>query len=823
MAGSQKKREDRPMNRIRRIYEFLFIRHRRASLIGIAALALAYIFCLPRPLFDDPTSMVLEDRKGNLLGARIAADGQWRFPPPDSLPGKFIRALVEFEDRRFYYHPGVDPISLGRAFAQNIRRGGIVSGGSTITMQVIRMARDNPPRTLFQKAIEMIMATRLELGRSKEDILLLYAANAPFGGNVVGVDAASWRYFAKRPHLLSWGEAAMLAVLPNSPALIHPGRNRETLLAKRNRLLDRLMERGAIDSLTCALAKDEPLPDHPHPLPRLAPHLLDRAFAEYVKTGKIKKSRIRTTLDGKLQTQLTEILSRYQQMMRHNEVHNLAAFIMDVETNNVLAYVGNVIGAGEEHGEQVDVITARRSTGSILKPFLYAWMLQEGEILPNSLVTDVPTIMSGYRPENFHEEFDGVVTARRALIRSLNVPMIRMLSQYGLEKFHFRLRQLGLKTIDKPPHHYGLPLVLGGAEASLWDVTNAYACMSRMLTHVYQYDGRYDPGDFRPANYLASIEYAPPDRDDLQKEPSMISASAAWFTFDAMQYLERPNSEGEWEAFRSNRRIAWKTGTSFGFRDAWAVGVTPRYAIGVWAGNASGEGRPGLIGVKVAAPVLFDIVNRLPETGGWFRPPYDEMTRIPICRQSGYRALDICPADTTGIPLSGLQAAACPYHQLIHLDASEQWQVHSDCEQPFRIVHKPWFVLPPVEEFYYRPKNPNYRTLPPFREDCRESRPAGQAVVMELIYPKHVTQIYVPVDLDGELSRTVFAVAHRNPAATIHWHIDEDYVGSTSQFHSMSLNPPQGKHLLTLVDEDGNRLEQRFEIIGKSVAVGSRQ
>lgn len=756
--------------------------------------------------------MVLESRQGALLGARIAADGQWRFPQIDSLPSKFEAALLEFEDRRFYRHPGVDPVGLGRALVQNIRSGEIVSGGSTITMQVIRMARGNPPRTLWQKAVEIILATRLELGATKKEILALYASHAPFGGNAVGLEAASWRYFGKSPQLLSWAEAAMLAVLPNSPALIHPGRNREALLAKRNRLLLRLQETGHIDAFTSELAMEEPLPEAPHPLPRLAPHLLDRAYLEYVRTGRARQSRIRTTLEEGVQKQLTGILEFHQKRLSASEIHNLAAMVTDVRTGEVLAYAGNVIGAGPEHGEQVDVITARRSTGSILKPILYALMLQEGQILPQSLVPDIPMQLSGYRPENYHEDYDGAVPARLALIRSLNVPMVYMLQQYGLEKFHFNLRKLGFSTIDQPPAYYGLPLVLGGAEATLWDITSAYAGMSRMLQHYTAYDAQYDPGDFLPPHYIYPEAAGGEEERLLQPAPTHIGAAAAWFTFDAMQEVERPNSEGEWERFASSRRIAWKTGTSFGFRDAWAVGVNPRYAVGVWAGNADGEGRPGLVGTLAAAPVLFDIFNRLPGDGAWFRQPYDDMARLAVCRNSGYRPLDICPADTVWAPASGINVPPCPYHQLVFLDAGGQWQVHAGCEPPGAMQRQAWFVLPPTEEHFYKARYPEYTPLPPYRPDCaaHPSRP-----YMELIYPKYPTRIYVPVGLDGKLSKTVFTAAHRSDTATIYWHIDNEYVGSTHTFHSFELNPSEGQHLLTLVDKEGHRLEQPFEIIKK--------
>jgi len=470
--------------------------------IILFVLFILYLFSLPHPLFKDPTCMVLEAENGDLLGARIAADGQWRFPQQDTVPEKFAQAIIEFEDRRFYYHPGVDPSAIGRALLQNIKNQRVVSGGSTLTMQVIRLSRKDKPRNVYQKLVEMILATRLELSTNKREILSLYASHAPFGGNVVGLDAATWRYFGKQAKLLSWAEAATLAVLPNSPSLIHPGRNRQALLQKRNRLLDRLLERKVIDTLTCQLAKEEPLPDQPHPLPRLAPHLLDRAYLEYVRTGKTARSRIRTTVEVTLQNQVTNILQRHQQLLSFNQIHNAAAIVIEIETGNVLAYVGNVIGAGEEHGEQVDVIKAPRSTGSVLKPLLYALALQEGQILPKSLLPDVPTQLSGYRPENFYKKYDGMVNADKALIRSLNVPFIYLLQDYGLGKFHFQLKKLGLTTLNKPPGYYGLPIILGGAEGTLWDITGVYASMARTLQHYYNNRDQYNNTDFHSLNYL---------------------------------------------------------------------------------------------------------------------------------------------------------------------------------------------------------------------------------------------------------------------------------------------------------------------------------
>ena len=789
-------------------------KHYRIFGIPFLIFFLWYLFALPDPLFKDPYCMILEDKNGALLGARIAADGQWRFPEGGQLPKKYVSALLEFEDRRFYQHHGIDIRALARAMKQNINAGKIESGGSTISMQIMRLSRKGKSRSVFQKLIEAILATRLEIRYSKEEILGLYAAHAPFGGNVVGLETASWRYFSKQPDLLSWSEAATLAVLPNSPSLMHPGRNRAALIAKRNRLLKRLFQKGEIDQFTFELATEERLPEAPLPLPQYAPHLLERAYREQFRNKKENRTRLRTTIDPALQERCNEIAKYQNELLSGNEIHNLAILVLDIETAQVLAYIGNAPGTGKAHSEAVDIIQAKRSTGSIIKPFLFAKMLDDGYILGESLIPDVPTHINGYRPENYNRKYAGVVPAKRALSRSLNVPFVRMLQDYSVEKFHFGLQQIGFTTFNKPPQHYGLTLILGGAEVNLWEVTNAYACMARTLNHFSENNGLYNPNDFRKSVYFEPKKRSNDKGAGLGNQP-VLSAAAIYETFEAMREVERPGSEGDWQQFQSSQKIAWKTGTSFGFRDAWAVGVNSKYAVGVWAGNADGEGRPGLVGVKAAAPILFDVFSLLPG-GKWFEAPHDELVDIPVCTKSGYRALDICDADTLSVPLSGLKTKACSYHQLIHLDAAEQYQVNSSCAATSEMVHKPWFVLPPLEAHYAISRDPSYKVIPPYRADCAPASGASSNhQTLQLIYPKDIEQIFIPTNLDGSRSATVFKATHREANAVIHWHMDDTYLGSTTDFHELALNPTVGEHVLTLVDGQGVRLEQAFEVIGK--------
>ncbi len=758
--------------------------------------------CLPSPLFSSPTSTVLEDRSGALLSARIATDGQWRFPVTQKLSPKFVAGIIQFEDRSFYHHPGINPLALIRATIQNIKAGRIKSGGSTLSMQVIRLARQKKKRTFFEKIIELILSLRLEISYSKEEILALYASHAPFGSNVVGVDAASWRYFGREPEKLSWAEAATLAVLPNAPSLIYPGKNQQRLLLKRNRLLDQLFYTGLIDSTTCELSKKEELPGRPHVLPQFAPHLLQRA----TKEG-LEGTCIRSTVDIHLQQRVNDVIENYHKILKANEIHNACALVMEVNTGHVLAYVGNTENPGKpEYDGDVDIINAPRSTGSILKPFLFASMLNDGELLPTTLIPDIPTQIAGYVPQNYNVTFDGAVPAKRALARSLNIPAVRMLQNYGIEKFNYKLKKIGMSTLNFTPDHYGLSVILGGAEGKIWDIASMYASMARTLNHYTTYNGLYNPADYHPPIYTIQDKQT----EKLEKAP-ILSAAAIYLTFQAMVEVARPDEDASWRLYTSSTKVAWKTGTSFGFRDGWAVGTTPNYVVAVWVGNADGEGRPGLTGIQTAAPILFDIFSLL-KPGKWFPQPFDEMKKTVICHQSGCRATDICePLDTTWIPLSGLRSEPCKYHRLIHLDVSGKYRVNSNCEDVANMQHVPWFILPPAMEWYYKFKNSSYKELPPFRSGCETSGVS----VMEVIYPKQLSKIYVPVELDGRMGKTIFQIAHRNYYTHIYWHLDGKYIGSTQNVHQMGLNPEEGIHQLTLVDEQGESISIQFEIISK--------
>ena len=752
--------------------------HNRKNLLllfsSLALITAIGLILRPGKLFDAPVCAVLESRDGQLLGARIAADGQWRFPASDSVPEKFAKSIITFEDKRFRRHPGVDIFAIARAVRLNFSKGEVRSGASTLTMQTIRLSRGDKPRTIGEKVLEMILALRLELYCSKDEILSLYASNAPFGGNVVGIDAAAWRYFGRPADELSWAESAMLAVLPNAPALIHPGSRRDQLLAKRNFLLDKLCDAGEIDSLTCSLAKDEPLPEKPWPLPETAYHYLETL-------RKQQGDRLyRSSIDAALQTRAEEIIRRHHESFATNQVFNLAATILDVHTREPVVYCGNAGHTSREHGDNVDVVQAPRSSGSTLKPLLYAAMLDEGEILPGMLISDIPFHYKDFSPNNFNHTFDGAVPARDVIRRSLNVPSVRMLHEFGVEKFIDLLQRLGFTTITRGADIYGLSLILGGAEIKLADLASVYASLAREL------------GD-----------------EDSVKRP-VLSRGALWCTFDVLTEVNRPEEEGDWHSFNSSKKIAWKTGTSYGNRDAWSVGVTPDYVVAVWVGNCDGEGRPLLTGVGYAAPVMFDLFGLLPP-GRWFDCPMDELDEVECCALSGHPASDLCTADGTVtmlVPKAPARPGLCPYHRLVHLNPEETWQVDGDCWPVDEMRNVSRFVLPPAQEWYYMRSHSDYRPLPPFHPDYAGSRQSG---AVEIIYPQDGMSIATPVALDSHSQGVVFSAAHSDPGATLFWHLDGDYLGTTAHGeHKIKVVPEKGYHLLTVIDANGHSASVRF-------------
>ena len=747
---------------------------KRKKGIWILIVGMVVILCQPpsTEFLDIPYSSILYDRSGTLLSARIATDGQWRFPLSKLESEKFEKTLITFEDHRFYYHPGVDPIALTRAIYQNIRAGEIISGASTLSMQLARLSRGSRQRTIWNKLVEMHLAFRFELWYSKNQILNWYTSLAPFGGNVVGLEAACWRYFNKSPKQLTWAEASMLAVLPNAPSLIHVNKNRNRLLQKRDQLLVRLFENGKIDSLDLEAALSEPLPSTTYALPNFAPHYL-----EYLKIN--GANIFHSDLVQDIQVQSGQILNDYYPLWKANEIYNAAAVIRETKTGKVVAYHGNIPATSEE--AWVDIVQARRSSGSVLKPFLFAHQLDEGLMSPFQLTEDIPTFISGFNPTNYNRSYSGAIPSDEALQQSLNIPAVRQLQGYGVGKFLHYLREHGFSALDRTPDHYGLSLILGGGEISLWELVQAYQKMGAQLLG--------------------------------EELPRDLSRASIYQTFEALKGLSRPDEAGNWQVMDSRFPVAWKTGTSYGHRDAWAVGVTPDYTIATWVGNADGEGRDGIVGVGTAGKLLFSLFDICASTQNWFEPPYEEMGYLNICSESGFLTNPFCP-DTSHIflPLNVEMSAVCPHHRPYFTDLEETFRVDPGCREVDNVKRTIYLELSPEVASYYASSHPEFRRIPPVDPDCIST---SMAADLSFTYPHENEVVFLPTDLNQNQQKLIAKVVHRQPETRLFWYINEEYLGSTEVFHTMSLHPGYGKHTLLVEDIYGNRIHRNFEIANR--------
>ena len=630
------------------------------------------------------------------------------------------------------------------------------------------------------------------------------AAHAPFGGNVVGLEAAAWRYYGRTAHQLSWGEMAALAVLPNAPALVHPGRNRDVLWQKRNRLLDALVEAHYLDQAAADLAKAEALPGAPKALPNAAYHLLQRMKSEW--RGSDTALICRSTLQASLQRRANEVVASHHQLLRGNGINNLAALIADVSTGQVLAYVGNHYAPEVPDWEShVDVLNAPRSPGSTLKPFLYAAAMSDGLISPRSWLADIPTQLGGYTPENFDRSYLGAVAASEALARSLNIPAVRLLQQYKYPRFYALLQAMGIRTLTQPADHYGLSLILGGAEVTPWDLGGAYASLVRMVaaspTATPEAAGRF----IFPLRYRLQEQ-----RSTKTITPSIpIDAVSAWQTFQAMQEVMRPGEEALWQQFGDAAQVSWKTGTSFGFRDGWSIGVNSKYLVLVWTGNADGEGRAGLIGVQTAAPVMFDLFRLLPAAPPVPKPEQGFIT-LPICRSTGFRPSPDCEDIDTiwGGPQSA-QLTMCNWHTRVLTDPTGSYRLQADCATGITAETRSWLVLPPAMAYYYQQHQPFYRPLPPWHPSCSSMGDQGG---MDVIYPADGAQLTIPREWTGELGKLIFTATHSDPQAKLFWSVDQSPVATTRNPHQVSIQPAPGSHELVIVDQLGNRVTRRFSV-----------
>lgn len=743
------------------------------------------LFPFPWERLQRPPAVVVTDRQGEPLRFFLPADQRWRLPIRlEELPPEVRRALVASEDQRFYSHPGVDPLAVARAVWANLRRRQVVSGASTISMQVARMA-DPGRRTLRSKLRETVRAIQLERRFSKDRILEMYLNLTPYGGNVEGIGAAAWFYFGKGPDQLSLGEIALLTALPRSPLRYDPTLHPRAAQVARDRVLGQLASRGVFSKKELDAARREPIPRIRRRPPFLAPH-----FTEMVVAQLPGEARIRTTLDRSMQAIAESQVARRAKELRDQGIGNAAVVVIDNQTRGVRALVGSSGYRDTYFQGQVDGAIARRSPGSTLKPFLYAMAMDQGRLVPDSYILDIPTDFAGYVAENYDQRYRGRVTVREALITSLNAPAVRLLAETGLNDFLRLLQRGGLSTLDRPPGKYGLPLILGAGEVRLLDLVNLYATLAQGGKHL---PARIVEGDAK-----------------LHAEPdpvSLFSPEAARAVTEILTDVRRPDLPEAWDLTRDVPGVAWKTGTSYGHRDAWAVGFSARYTIGVWVGNFDGKPRKGISGSQHAGPLLFDLFRALESGGrGPVKPEGLVQDEIEVCALSHQLPGPFCP-DRVRIPyLPGRsKLTACAIHRRMLVDAKTGELLAGDCMSRRPHELRLFTLYPPELVAWWRSQGSPVRDAPRLAAGC-EGIPDGEPP--RIVSPDGNTPYRLRRDSAVEYQKIALVAQVAPGVRRLYWYQDGALVATTATTEAAPaagrfLAPVRGEHRLVVTDDLG--------------------
>jgi penicillin-binding protein 1C len=768
-------------------------RSRQKNILGVLAAISLLVLLQPLPDRVPAFSRSVYSAEGQLLAAAVSSEQQWCLPLSAPVPENFKRCLVLYEDEYFYLHPGINPVSVIKALNTNIRHKKVKRGASTLTMQLMRMKNRSPDRSMLTKIRESLCALKYDLIHSKENILREWAQTAPFGGNTIGLEAAALRYFGREPQHLSWAEYALLAVMPNNPTGANLNVNREALLKRRNLLLTKLADKGYIAKEDLEIHLAEELPDRLLKIPQHSFHFLQFASKQHSD-----KYLFHSTLQFDIQQKLNQLLSTEAKFLQLDGIQNIAAVVLDVEKNELVAYTGNISDRTQTY-KYVDIVQAPRSYGSLLKPLLYAHCLEQDWFLPKELVADIPTAIGDFRPQNFDKKFRGAVKLDEMLIQSLNVPAVRILNTTGYESFYHLIKRLKLAYLNKGADYYGLSIILGGGECSLWDLARLYKGFARNYAQ--------QPYPFNEVKYLRH------HKEKLPKDNVYFSASSMLPLTDALSDLTRPREEKSRDFYSADNKVAWKTGTSHGHKDAWAIGYNAKYTVAVWVGNETGEGRYDLTGISRAAPVMFKIFNMLPDNR-WFsrKPVYQNREQISVCRESGKIAGQLCRhKEVKYVERSSMQLGQCSYHRKIQVN--EQGQLVTERCNTLNSRIDTVFVLPPYMEYFYKPSNPAYRGMPPPDPECAPAKGG-----IQIIYPQEGMKIFLPREKQEERNQLIAKAYHQQPDARIYWFIDEVHTCiSTAQpsGHQCMTSLTAGKHSITVTDQWGNTERIHFEVLGE--------
>jgi len=767
----------------------------RRRLLRIAAIIVALflvllaldrlVFPLPMARLKKPSSTFVYSREGHLLAAFAARDTYWRKPVAlDDISPLLRESVMACEDRWFYYHFGVNPVSLVEAAIDNIRAGKVVRGGSTITMQVARMMEPKS-RTLVSKVIEILRAIQLEIHFSKREILESYFNMAPYGGNIEGVGAASYFYFAKTPLELTASEAALLTSIPNSPTILRPDINFSRSIRARDRVLATMLKKKVITKAKYDEALSEDIKAGKYEPPFLAPH-----FTRDLAISGAGGPNVQSTLSLRIQSISEGVTANHRRELAAKGIYNVAIVVIQNSNAEVLAMVGSSDFFDKSKQGEVNGAESPRSPGSALKPFVYAMALDKGIISPNKIIEDLPVYYSGYSPENYDKKYRGVVPASEALRLSLNVPAVWVCSHVGQRDFCGLLRRGGISTLARKDQDYGLPIILGSCEVNLLELTTLYSSLARQ-------------GKFIPYKLVRSQTSA--------DTATLFSPEAAYIISDILTELQRPDFPSSWEFSPNIPKVAWKTGTSYGRKDAWSIGYNPEFTVGVWAGNFNGEPSPDLAGADIAAPILFEIFEEIGQgrNGGWFDKPEGVGTR-EVCAVSGMIPTPACPAKISELYIPGVSPmASCDIHKEIMVDSQSGYRLCRYCAKDKKadnIVVEDW---PAKAATWLAASGRAISHVPEHNPDCTGMPQGGSPVITS---PNADALYFIRDHIPLELQQISLEAAAGSGANFLYWFIDGEFYIRAEVGQRVFYTPKAGIHALSCADDAGRSSSIVFHV-----------
>lgn len=757
-------------------------------------------FLAPLPSYTKGYSTVIYSRDGKIIHCFLSPDDKWRIRADyDEISGDLTDAIINKEDKYFYYHPGINTVAVVRAMFNNVTHGRRTSGASTITMQLARLM-EPADRNLASKIKEAFRALQLEWHFSKREILTMYMNLLPYGSNIEGIKSASLIYFNELPKELSPAQIVMLTVIPNNPNNLMPHK-RSALLMNRNRWLLKFGKKGIFSGSEVEDALSESFESKRYLLPKAAPHLSYRLKSELARTTgsstsgfrealiPLQSDRIITSLDLELQSKVESLVANYIRSLRTLQITNSAVFVMDNKTREVLAYVGSAGFNEVEYSGQVDGVTAIRSPGSTLKPALYMLGFDKGMISPKTVVSDVPVNFSGYRPENYDETYRGKVSIEQALALSLNVPAVDLLDKMGVEEMNSLLTSAGFDWIAKNKKKTGLSMILGGCGTTLEELTALYSSFANY-------------GKWHKPEYIHN-------RNDSDTTCQKICTPASSYMItQILTELKRPDLPNEYTETANLPRVAWKTGTSYGRKDAWAIGYNAGYSVGVWTGNFDGRGVPELNGTDCAVPLLFMIFNQLPKSEDeWFHSTPDADFRL-VCSETGMVADTFCHNVIMETFIPGISPSMrCNHLKPVFTNSKQTMSYCNDClpEAGYRVSFYPNY--PPELISYYEEMNIPYKRIPDHNLECNSLNTDGLNPVITSL-----TEGAEYIVFAGRKQQLLLKSSCANGTSYVFWYVDKKFHKKAKPYESVYIQAEKGLHTVTCTDDKGRSSDIRFTV-----------